>query len=74
MIGACLPRASEDESRARCDFCRQDFQASTARFGDVHRRDLKARFLAVEETLAGVRTSAQAIEGSEGALRGDTEV
>jgi hypothetical protein len=49
------------------------FQAFAARFGDVHCGDLVARFLAVEETLAAVRTSAHAIECSEGALRGDTE-
>jgi hypothetical protein len=55
------------------DFCGQDFEASTARFGDVYRGDLAARFMAVEETLAAVRTSAQAIEGSEGSVSGDTE-
>jgi hypothetical protein len=73
MARAFHVRAKTNRERTY-DLCGQDFQASTARFGDVHRGDLEARFLAVEETLAGVRTSAQAIEGSEGALRGDTEV
>jgi hypothetical protein len=65
-------RAKRNRKRA-CDFCLQDLQASTARFGDVHRGDLVARFMAVEETLAAVRTSATAIEGSEGSLWSDTE-
>jgi hypothetical protein len=55
------------------DFCVQNFQAWTARFGDAHCGDLLARLIAVEETLAAVRTSAQAIEGSEGSLWSDTE-
>jgi hypothetical protein len=44
-------RAKTNRERAY-DLCGQDFQASTARFGDVHCGDLAARFTAAEETLA----------------------
>jgi hypothetical protein len=47
-----LPRASKDESRASVRFLSTGFSSIAARIGDVHRGDLVARFMAVEETFA----------------------
>jgi hypothetical protein len=44
-------RAKRNRERVY-DFCLQDFEASTARFGDVHCGDLVARPTAIEERLA----------------------
>jgi hypothetical protein len=52
MIGACLAKTNRERAY---DFCRQDLQASTARFDDVHCGDLAAGFTSVGETLAAGR-------------------